>query len=397
MHVVVVGGGIIGMFVSYYLLKDGHTVTVVDGDSAGERTSVYNGGLITPSSAPAPTISLRRTIYASLRQLGPIYISPRQFLGKMSWFLPVLRKKIGGSGKVAMGLGTRSLKLYHDFFREESIETDLNKGMIALYADAEHAEEAAHALKGRFVDKAEASKLGFKGFDGGVLFEDELSINPAKLHSELRRRLTEMGARVVLGRNARLQGDRPRICMARTDGEELIGDQYVIAAGARTSELCKPLGYDPRIIPARGLAMVFDTGGAQITRVPAIFEDHGVVAVQHNENCFRISSFFDIVGFRDNLRESRKKWLLETASTHLSNYGALRYVEEGVGYRPCTPDHLPLIGKVPGYDNLYIASGHCRLGITLAPGTGCMVSSLISGRGLSDSMVRDFDPSRFAS
>jgi D-amino-acid dehydrogenase len=384
------------MFVSYYLLKDGHTVTLVDGDSVSERTSVYNGGLITPSSAPAPMISMRRTIYASLRQLGPIYISPGQFLGKINWFLPFLSKGIGRSGEVTFDLGKRSLKLYRDFFKEESVQADLKEGMIALYADAEHATEAAHALKGRFVDEAEASELGFKGFGGGVLFEDELSINPAKLHSELRRRLTEMGARVVLGSNARLQGDKPRVRMAKVDDEELIGDQYVIAAGARTSELCRPLGYDPQIIPARGLAMIFDTGGAQITRVPAIFEDHGIVAVQHNEDCFRLSSFFDIVGFRDNLRQSRRKWLLETASRHLSNYGALRYLGEGVGYRPCTPDHLPLIGRIPGYDNLHIASGHCRLGVTLAPGTGRIMSSLISGRELSDSIVLNFDPRRFA-
>lgn len=397
MHAVVIGGGIIGMYVSYYLLRDGHAVTIVDRDSSSERTSVYNGGLITPSSAPAPSISLTRIFSASIRQLGPIYISPRQFLGNMGWFLPVLRKGTGGFGRVITDFAARSLKLYQDFFRDESIEADLTKGMIALYKNSEHAEEAANMLKGRFIDKAEASMMGFRGFEGGVLFEDELSINPAKLHNELRRQLAVMGARFVLGRNARLQGDQPRICMALADDEKLIGDQYVIAAGARTSELCKPLGYDPHIIPARGFAMIFDTGGAQITGVPAIFEDYGIVAVQHNQTCFRVSSFFDIVGFRHNLRDSRRKWLLETVSRHLSNYSHLRYVEEGVGYRPCTPDHLPLIGKIPGYNNLYIASGHCRLGITLAPATGSMVSSFIRGEGSSDVMLSEFDPSRFVS
>jgi len=396
MHVIVIGAGIIGMFLAYYLTRDGHTVTLVDKGSTTEKTSVYNGGLITPSSVPAPSLSLARLVSASIRQVGPIYISPRQFLKNMSWFLPVLREGIEGLGEVMMDLGVRSLKLYQDFLREESINADLTKGMITLYTNAEHAEEAARTLKGRFIDRSETYGIGFKEFEGGVLFEDELSINPVKLHNELRRKLAEMGVRIVLS-NARLQSNRPRIRLTLGTGEELVGDEYVIAAGARTSELCKPLGYDPHIIPARGLATIFDTGGARITERPAIFEDYGIVAVQHNPTCFRLSSFFDIVGFRDNIRESRKRWLLDVAREHLANYSRLRFVEEGVGYRPCTPDHLPLMGKVPGYDNLYIASGHCRLGITLAPATGQIMSSLISGIGPSNVKLENFDPSRFRS
>jgi glycine/D-amino acid oxidase-like deaminating enzyme len=259
MNVIVIGAGIIGMFVSYYLTRDGHTVTLVDGSSTVEKTSIYNGGLITPSSVPAPSFSLMRIVSASIRQVGPIYISPRQFLKNMKWFLPVLREGTEGLGEVMLDLGVRSLELYQDFFRQESIDADLTKGMLTLYGNAEHAEEAARTLKGRFINRSE-----------------------------------------IYG-----------------------------------------------------------------------------------------------VGFRDNIRESRKRWLLDVAREHLANYNSLIFVEEGVGYRPCTPDHLPLMGRVPGYDNLYIASGHCRLGVTLAPVTGHIMSSLISGKRFSNVKLESFDPSRF--
>jgi len=57
----------------------------------------------------------------------------------------------------------------------------------------------------------------------------------------------------------------------------------------------------------------------------------------------------------------------------------VRIVEEGVGFRPCTPDQRPVIGVVPGYENAYIASGNCRLGVTLAPATASILRSMIVG------------------
>ena len=55
-------------------------------------------------------------------------------------------------------------------------------------------------------------------------------------------------------------------------------------------------------------------------------------------------------------------------------------VEPWGGLRPCTPDGLPMIGRAPRHENLYIATGHCMLGMTLGPITGKLMAQLMCGQ-----------------
>ncbi len=383
------------MFASYYLLRDGYSVTIVDRGVAGAETSVHNGGLIVPSFAGPSPIGLGTILGTYLGREGPVYVSPKETLKNRGWILAALRHGIGRANKAIAELGARSLRLYDEFFKEESVDVDLSRGVIGLYKDADIARTAAEELDGKYLDEAETTRLGFQELDGGVLLEQELSVNPAKLIEELRRRLTEMGAGVISG-EARLNGEGPPIYSASVNGKRLSGDVFVIAAGARSGELCKPLGFDPHVIPARGLVITFDTGGSTLVRRSVLLEDYGIVVAQYGRNSLAATGFFELKGFDQRFSDSRKKWLLSVLEKHLAGYNKLRYATEGVGFRPCTPDQMPIIGKVPGYENLLIATGHCRLGVTLAPGTGHLIKSMIAG-GPQDSLSPDFDPARFRS
>jgi D-amino-acid dehydrogenase len=63
--------------------------------------------------------------------------------------------------------------------------------------------------------------------------------------------------------------------------------------------------------------------------------------------------------------------------------------------RPLTPDGLPVIGRAPGHENLYLATGHAMLGVTLAPVTAIAVADLLID-GHTDLPVAPFDPARFS-
>ena len=62
--------------------------------------------------------------------------------------------------------------------------------------------------------------------------------------------------------------------------------------------------------------------------------------------------------------------------------------------RPLTPDGLPVIGRAPGFDNLFVATGHAMLGITLAPVTGLAIAELVLGSPSSFDL-QPFNPARF--
>jgi D-amino-acid dehydrogenase len=62
--------------------------------------------------------------------------------------------------------------------------------------------------------------------------------------------------------------------------------------------------------------------------------------------------------------------------------------------RPLTPDGLPVIGQVPGWENLFVATGHSMLGVTLAPVTGFAIAELVTN-GSSSLNVAPFEVGRF--
>jgi D-amino-acid dehydrogenase len=391
MDVIVVGAGIVGMFASYYLAKDGHSVTMIDMDAEGGQTSIHNGGLIVPSFAATPPIGFRKILGPYIGRQGPVYVSPVEALRNVSWLGAIGRAR--RSERSLTEFGKESLELYKEFLSSHRIEVDLTKGVVGLYEDAHLAEEAAYRLNGRFLDRDEAEQEGFRGFGGGVLFE-ELALNPLKLHYGLRNAISEMGVKILLGKRAQLRGSPPVIESALVDGRPLNGETFVLATGAWSRSICKSLGYDPHIVPGRGLKITFATGGWSIIKHAALLEDYGIAVNQNNSNTLTATGFFELRGFQRAFSQSRRKWLIDILGDHLIKAGYLKYVGEGVGYRPCTYDQLPVIGRIPRYENLLIASGHCRLGLTLAPATGRMVAAIIADRGHGGRWSL-FDPCRF--
>lgn len=65
------------------------------------------------------------------------------------------------------------------------------------------------------------------------------------------------------------------------------------------------------------------------------------------------------------------------------------------GYRPCSADGLPYIGRIKKYDNVTIATGHSMLGLSLGAGTGKMVDEIVNNKKTSMD-ISFFDPLRFS-
>lgn len=109
--------------------------------------------------------------------------------------------------------------------------------------------------------------------------------------------------------------------------------------------------------------------------------EHRVVISVHED--LRITAIFELCSVGSAIVEENFANLLEWSSRYIA-FGDIAIVDRWTGYRPCTPDGLPIIGRVGDYNsygsNLIVASGHCRLGITLAPTTARLVVELVEGR-----------------
>jgi D-amino-acid dehydrogenase len=395
MKIVVIGGGITGLFVSYRLLKHGHQVTIVEKYITEDGAAAYSAGLITPSTGVAPAIGMGEILSTFFGRKSAISISLFEILRNLRWFRIAARQGLTGYEDVIGAFGKRSLQLYQEFFRDENFNVTLLEGIAGLYEDRGQAATLASTTGARLMEETELLEMGFTGVGGGVFAKDELSVDPLALLVGLKRRVTEMGATMLQG-DPRLKAGPGDTASVSLNGEQLPADHCVVTAGARSREICRSLGHDPLVLPARGFSMLFETD-EKVIGCPAFLEDTGIAAIQHNDRVFRLTSFFEMVGFNREFPQKRQRWMLAQAASHFSRFGKLRPTGGGVGFRPCTPDQLPIVGRVPGFENLYLATGSCRLGVTLAPATAELTEAEIEGTGQSSQeFLTRFGPGRFS-
>jgi len=393
LQVVVIGGGVIGLFAAYYLAVRNHEVTVIDHGPLNKSTSVYSAGMIVPSFSSSP-IGLKDVLPTYLGRAGPVCIPLRSLLTNGGWLMSALSSNRLHAANALMTLGKKSLGLYEEFFVRESPEVDIKRGILGLYRERRLAEKAANQFRGKFIDETGLNSLGFAEICGGVLFENEMALDPMKLIDYLTNKLSEMGVRILIGKARNFDGAIPTIRSVLCGNDRYAADTFVLAAGIWSRDLCERLGYRPPILPARGLTRIYETRGVELVGFPALLEDYGVALVQHNPHRLRVTCFFDLEGLDPSISRSRKRWLDGVLMRHLKNWRDITLVHEGVGYRPCAPDQLPIIGRVPKYENMYVATGHCRLGITLAPATAYAIVRMIEGTAI-DFPVGPYEPSRF--
>jgi D-amino-acid dehydrogenase len=110
----------------------------------------------------------------------------------------------------------------------------------------------------------------------------------------------------------------------------------------------------------------------------------------------RIAGFFELNAKDGAASTRRTRQLVEDTQQYLRTRIATDgHIPDGwAGFRPATPDSLPVLGPVPGAPGVIVATGHRMLGVTLAPATGVAVAAL--ARGERPAWLAPLDPARFA-
>jgi len=398
-RVVVVGGGLVGLFTAYYLLEGGVEVTIVDYDPAGVKASLWNAGFIVPSFSASPRLSVY-LVFRALLARGPIAVSLSRLFSNPRWFLEAFRARglQSYTAELLKLAGIESLRLYRSFLSSEDVDVEAIEGIVAAFTSWDDAVRFHKSVGGKLLDEKSLWELGYRGLGGGVIVEGELSVNPERLYRVLLESVKRRGAQLleaqVLGVKP-LEGGGWRI-LTSTGGLE--AENVVIAAGSRSRDVCRSVDFDPRVEPARGLVALHRVK-SRVVEASALLEDYGVAVAQHGEGILRVTGFFELVGHDTIVKSSRLEELLSIARRHVRGMEEAVLERVGVGFRPCTPDQLPVVGEIPGRKGLYIATGHCRLGVTLAPISGLVITNLILQRKqpLPSEVIEAMSPRRFYS
>jgi len=168
-----------------------------------------------------------------------------------------------------------------------------------------------------------------------------------------------------------------RVIGVATDRGDFLADQVVVATGAEAPLLCEELGVRLPIQPGKGYSVTLPIP-KRMPKVPMVFEEHHV-AVTPFRDALRIGSTMEFAGYDRSLNHERLALLHRSAAEHLIDPGSGPVIEEWFGWRPMTPDDLPLIGPVPKVEGVVLAAGNGMIGLSTAPATGELVAEICSG------------------
>ena len=425
-HVIVIGGGVIGAASAYYLAKSGWQVTVVDQGAFGRGCSHGNCGIISPShvlplAAPG---ALWGALRAMMRRNAPFSIKPSLDLGLWRWLAGFARRctmrNVRESSEAIQALLRSSRTLY-----DELMATDLHgcewetRGLLfvlrtehgmAHFAETDRLlRELFDMLAVRFDGDAVATlEPALKpGLAGGWYYRGDAHLRPDRLMAAWRHALESLGVQIreqcgvtgfvgeqgtaravrVLARRA--SEGLPRLRVGPT---ELAGEAFVVATGAWTPLLNQVLGCRIPIQPGKGYSMTMPRP-ARCPVLPMIF-DEDRVAVTPMQSGYRLGSMMEFAGYDTSLRPRRLALLREGARHYLHEPFTEPVEEEWYGWRPMTPDSVPIIDWSPAYRNVLIAAGHNMLGVSMAPATGKLVAEMFGG-GVPHLEARAYSLARF--
>jgi D-amino-acid dehydrogenase len=413
-HVIIVGGGVIGICCAYYLAKRGARVTVLERDEIGRAASYGNAGSITPGHTPINKPGrVRQALKSLLDPLSPLYVAPRLDPALASWLWRFSRtcteEHLEYSMRALAPLGHATRALFDELFASEKLECFFRtEGYFEIYLTerglASGSKEAAFVSRFGFhprVMPAGELREHEPAFNdrviGGVFYPEAATINPYRFVTEMAERAQRHGAEFRTGvevTGLRIDNRAVRGVQART-GESIEADAVVLAGGAylpplmRTLSLAFPLqaakGYHRDCEPPEGRPAV-------LRRACVLGEN--LVFCTPMDGFVRFAGTLEFSGVNHNIRRPRLEQLTNASKRYLSTMDGAAIKSEWCGLRPCLPDGLPAIGPISRYAGLFVAAGHAMMGLTLGPITGKLISECVldGSPGLD---ITAFRPERF--
>ncbi len=409
--VLILGGGVIGLASAIYLLQAGRSVTLLDQGRVGHGSSHGNCGTLTPSHAMP--LAQPGMIATALRWLmkpdAPLRIKPRFDPALWRWLLGFAshcnaRDCLRATAAKAPLL-VRSRELIEALVREHHLDCEFDAlGTLYVFRDArnyEHVREemmllGQHGIRVDALDGAttEAREPALKpGVAGSLLFPGDGQLRPDRYVAELARRVRELGGTIV--EDTHIEGlvrEGNRIAKVATTRGDHEGRDIVHALGAWSPAFARPIGLRIPIQPGKGYSITY-ARPARCPRIPLSLKEPSVCVTAWGSG-YRLGSTMEFAGYDTTLNRTRLDALRRGAAEFLHEPEGPEVVEEWYGWRPMTPDDLPILGRAPELSNLVLATGHGMLGVSLSAVTAEIVRDIVTGAQLSFDLA-PFSPARF--
>jgi len=403
--IAVVGGGVIGLSAAYYLCQGGAEVGLYERGLLGRGCTWGGAGWISPSES-APVVgpqAIGQALYSLGRPAAPVYLRPGLDPGLYRWLLRAVR--YCNSAAAARGLravtelGRPTFELYDELERAGLAAGMTSHGLLHVFGRPRPAARslAAAAVMRRYgytvpddlltgTELRELEPTLSRRVQTGYLIGQERHIDPARLTAGLARLARKAGAEIWEQTEVSHLDVAARRVRAIVTGDGPIPvTGVVLAGGVSSGTLLRPLGIRLPLTAGKGYSFLRRL--RTLPRRPIHLGDIKV-AVTPFARGLRVAGTMELSGDNETLRRSRTEAIARGTAPYFDGWDELEPGSDGrepeelwVGRRPLTPDGLPILDRVDPFENLFIATGHSMLGLTLAPASGqALAGYVLSGR-----------------
>lgn len=391
---IVIGAGICGVSTAIWLQRAGHNVILMDKGLPGMGASYGNAGLLAQwAVAPVSSPTL-------LREAPGYLLNPNSPLFMKWGYLPKLLPWLAKFAAQCTDAATRrivenqiplicdSVDQHKSLVRGTALERWVSDSKFSYaYTSRAHFEADAYSwglkkmagfeptvLTGRAVQEAEPI-LGPSVQCLAVLEGQGHIVNPGQYITELAAHFTHHGGTFIQAEVRDLHKQNGRISHIDTDQGTFACSRAVITAGIWSKELMKKLGLKVPLETERGYHVIFENP-SEMPRDPMMITS-GKFAVNPMETGLRCAGMVELGDHHAGPSKAPMRLLMRNARAIFPN---LTYsgTQEWMGFRPSTPDSVPLIGEI-GATGIYTGFGHQHVGLTAGPKTGRLIAQMIDG------------------
>jgi len=395
-HIAVIGAGIVGVSTAIWLQRKGYDVTLIDREGVAAGTSYGNAGILASSGiipvttpglifkAPGMLLSSDQPLFARWSYLPKMVPWLVQFLRKanlkdMKRITAELHKVMYDSVEqhLALAKGTSAEKYIKESsyvhayeskaeFEKDSLywETLREVGLDLVEMDSNKIAKYDPALADKFSYATRST------VDGQIT-------DPGAYIKTLAAHFEEKGGKFVLGDIVDIERVGERVTGVKTSVDEVIqADHFVLTAGAWSKPLAQKLGAKIPLETERGYHLEFVNANIEL-KAP-VMVTAGKFAMNSMDGRLRCAGIVELGGLQAGPSKAPVDLLKRKV---FSLFPELEYdsIYEWMGFRPSTPDSLPVIGNFPNGQNVWAGFGHQHLGLTGGPKTGHWLAQMIAG------------------
>lgn len=393
--VLVVGGGVVGLASALYLLKCGCDVTVVDPGEISQRASTATAGII-GGSAVIPWV--HEGLWTQLPRMlfdrsSALQLSRPLPQGLLRYFYKCYRAgKPETVERSAAGLAALGLDGYKHWmslldgclpastlFRQSGCHFLYPADDDRTNDEKNNTVRESHGMQlQRFGSEQTAQRIsGLTVTPSGSVNVVEAGhvIDPVELQKQMSLAIVERGGRFVASTVLGFSIKHGRVENIRTASDEYSASHFVIAAGFGAAALAVDLNFQIPMLAGFGSGLVLEQTNVNLDAPFLVLNEGFAVVPNHSNgrNSLRVAGLVAIGAAQPQLQ---CRLLLQKLR---GLYGDLEYQSISVssGARPLTPDSLPVISQVTGFENVIVNFGHGHWGLTHAASSARLVADIL--------------------